>query len=98
MAFVPANSTSGTLYLLNNGGNGYQGTITIPSTGTLGNGQCSINAAASSVAASGNTLTLKLAMTFTHSSPTFGDVVFYLAARSNSLNSGWQSVGSMSLQ
>ena len=98
IAFVPANTTSGTLCLLNDGGNGYQGTIQIPSSGTLGNGQCTVNAATSSVSANGNSLTLKLAMSFNH----FGgnasnDLVFYLAARSNTLNSGWQSVGSLSL-
>jgi len=41
---------------------------------------------------------LKLAMTFNHFGPsTSNDLVFYLAARSNTLNSGWQSVGSISL-
>jgi hypothetical protein len=48
------------------------------------------------VSASGNTLTLNLAITF---SPSFaGNQVSYLAARNNSTgNSGWQAVGSVTV-
>ena len=43
------------------------------------------------MAGSGNTLTLTLVITFT---PAFaGNKVFYTAARSNTQNSGWQSMG-----
>jgi len=59
-------------------------------------GQCSIAAAGSSVTAGGNTLTLTLAITF---NPSFtSNRVAYLAARSNTQNSGWQAVGTVGAQ
>jgi hypothetical protein len=70
--------------------------IAVPSSGALSNSQCTINAEGSSVSASGNTLTLNLAITF--NSGFAGNRVFYLAARNNSTgNSGWQAVGSVTV-
>ena len=70
--------------------------MALPSSGSLQNSQCTITASGSSVSASGNTLTLNLAMQF--SSSFAGDRVFYLAARNNaSGNSGWQAVGSVTV-
>src|SRR5271165_196445 len=52
------------LYLLSDAG-ALQPGITIGTSGTLSNSQCTINAGASSAMSSGNTLTLTLAVTFT---------------------------------
>ena len=99
VAFAPTSATSGQLYLVDDAGDGgyVSGSpIALPSSSTLQNSQCTINAAGSSVTASGNTLTLNLAITF--SSSFTGNRVFYLAARNNSTgNSGWQAVGSVTV-
>ena len=50
----PAN----TLYLINNAGDGYAGSMPLNGSGTLGNSQCTISGAGSSVSGSGNTMTL----------------------------------------
>ena len=61
------------------------------------NSQCSLNASGSSVFASGNTLTLTLAITFSESFS--GNRVFYLATGSKGgQNSGWQAVGAVNVQ
>jgi len=99
VAFVPASATSGYLYLVDDVGDGGYATgspISLPSSGTLQNSQCTISGAGSSVSASGNTLVLNLDLTF--SSSFAGNQVFYLAARNSSTgNSGWQAVGSVTV-
>jgi len=90
VAFVPG---SGSLFLVDNAGDAggpYAG-MQLPGSGAVSNGQCSIAGAGSSVAMSGNTLTLTVEITFSGSFA--GNRVFYLAARSSTLNSGWQAVG-----
>jgi hypothetical protein len=98
-AYVPSSSTSGYIYLVDDAGDGgyVNGTpMPIPSTLSLRNSQCGINAAGSSASASGNTLTLNLAITF--SSSFAGNQIFYLAARNGSVgNSGWQAIGSVTV-
>jgi probable HAF family extracellular repeat protein len=87
-----------TLYLVNDLGDGLLPGFSFGSTGTLGNSQCTVIGAGSSMSGSGNILTLTLNMAF---SPTFtGNRVIYMAARSNGdvLNSGWQAVGSRTVQ
>ncbi len=94
VAFAPASATSGYLYLVDDAGDGGYANgspIALPSSGTLQNSQCTIDAAGSSVVGNGNTLTLTLAVTF--KSGFAGNQVFYMAARSNSQNSGWQAMG-----
>lgn len=99
VAFVPASASSGYLYLVDDAGDGGYASgspIALPSSGALSNSQCTINAAESSVSASGNTLTLNLAITF--NSGFAGNRVFYLAARNSGAgNSGWQAVGSVTV-
>ncbi len=98
VAFAPAGASSGYLYLVANAGGGYAtgSPMALPSSTFLQNSQCTINAPGSSVAASGNTLTLKLAMAF--SSSFAGNQVFYAAARNSGTgNSGWQPVGSVTV-
>ena len=99
VAFVPTSATSGYLYLVDDAGDGGYASgspILLPSKNTLQNSQCTISGTGSSVTASGNTLTLNLAITF--SSSFAGNRVFYLAARNNIAgNSGWQAVGSVTV-
>ena len=94
VAFAPASASSGYLYLVDNAGDGGYASgspMLLPSSGTLQNGQCTISGSGSSVSTSGNTLTLHLAITFSFAFA--GHQVFYLAARNNGGNSGWQALG-----
>jgi hypothetical protein len=97
-AFVPATSTTGFLYLvddLGDGGYAAGSPLYLPSTGLVHNNQCSIDGAQSSIAASGNNLAVSAAVTF--ASAFAGNKVIYSAARSSSENSGWQAVGTWTL-
>ena len=97
LAFAPSGATSGSVFLVDDAGDagGPFSAMLLPGSGMAQNSQCSVNATGSSVVASGNTLTLTLAIAF---SPSFaGNRVFYLAARTNSLNSGWQAAGSVTV-
>jgi hypothetical protein len=98
VAFVPSGATSGALYLVDDAGNAggpYSGMV-LPGSGSVGNSQCAISGAGSSVSASGNSLTLNLAITFTSSFA--GNRVLYLASRSATRNSGWQAAGTVGVQ
>jgi hypothetical protein len=98
VAFAPASATTGYVYLVDDAGDGGYAAgspITLPSSSTLQNNQCTISATGSSVSASGNTLTLHLAITF--NSAFAGNRVFYLSAQGKTANSGWQSVGSVTV-
>jgi len=80
------------LWLRNDVGDSWLGPAHLGSTGTLANGQCAINAAASATSGSGSDLTVDLAITFT---PLFaGNRNIYLhAADTMGLSSGWQHRG-----
>jgi hypothetical protein len=100
VAFAPTSATSGSLYLVNDAGGAggpFAGSFILGTPGaSASNSQCTVSADGSSLSASGNTLTLNLAITF--SSSFSGNQVFYLAARNNgSGNSGWQAVGSVTV-
>jgi len=86
------------LYLVNDAGNGLLPGLTLNGSGTLGNSQCTITGSGSSASGSGYTLTLTLNITFPSSFA--GNRIVYAAARSNGdvLNSGWQAVGSPTVQ
>jgi hypothetical protein len=93
VAFLPADANSGELLLVNDAGDagGPFSSTMLPGSGAVQNSQCSISATGSSVSASGNALTLTLAISF---APRFaGDKVIYLAARDTASNSGWQALG-----
>jgi hypothetical protein len=93
-AFVPSGLAASEIFLVSDAADSYQPSA-IPGSGIIANGQCSINAGASSVVASGNTLTVNLALTF---APGFaGNRILFLEARSKSLSSGWQAVGTVSV-
>jgi hypothetical protein len=77
-------------------GGPFAGNTTIPSAGTAGNSQCSINAAGSAVSGSGTTVTLSLSLSF--SSGFRGDRIVYLSARDTvENNSGWQAMATMTI-
>jgi uncharacterized repeat protein (TIGR01451 family) len=78
------------LLLLNDAGTAYS-SATPGAAVTLSNSQCSINAAAASVTASGTGLTVNLPVTFT---PAYaGTKSTYMFAAGSGANSGWQSMG-----
>jgi sugar lactone lactonase YvrE len=94
IALAPASASSGYLYLVDDAGDGGYANgspLLLPSSSSLHNSQCTVNGTGSSVSGSGNTLTLKLAITFT--SAFAGNKIVYMAARSNTQNSGWQALG-----
>src|SRR5579884_1586005 len=80
------------LYLLNDAGTGWQGPITISAAGTLSNSQCTLNGAQSSRTLSGNTLTLRLTLSFT---PAFAGLrnIYAEAINQSKLASGWKTLG-----
>jgi hypothetical protein len=81
-----------TLLLLNDAAVVWQGPITLPTSSTLGNSQCTINGGSSSIALSGNNATVNLALSFSSS---FGGVksVYGYAQAAGGLNSGWILLG-----
>ena len=80
------------LNLLNDGATAWL-TATLGTATTIQNSQCSVNAASTAVASSGNTLTLTLAMTFKPAYAGAKNVYLYDTDVSGS-NSGWQPLGS----
>ena len=94
LAFTPSGATGGSLFLVDDAGDAggpYQGML-LPGSGSISNGQCTINGAQSSVSGGGNSLTLTLAITFSASFT--GNKVVYLSAQDqSSTNSGWQALG-----
>jgi hypothetical protein len=94
LAFVPSGPAAGEVFLVDDTASSYQ-KLALPGSGSIANSQCSIAAMGSSVNVSGNTLTLTLAVTFT---PAFaGNRVIFSEARSVTLSSGWQTVGTVTL-
>jgi hypothetical protein len=90
--YVAYSQPLNTLYLVNDTGDGLLTALPLNGSGSVGNSQCTINGTGSSVTTSGNTLTLKLSVTFTSSFA--GNKIFYLAARDLlDNNSGWQALG-----
>ena len=81
---------SNALYLATDAG-AWQGPLTIGSAGTLQNSQCTVNAGASSVSASGNTLTLSLALTF--QAAFTGAKNVYMEVQNATQDSGWSAHG-----
>jgi hypothetical protein len=86
------------LYVVNDTGTGLSPGITPGGAGSAGNSQCSLNAAGFGVGVNSNNVVLTLPLTFT--SAFDGNKVIYLAARSvgDVATSGWQAVGSWTVQ
>ena len=90
--------SSNVLYLVADDGGTLLPGLPLTGGGTVSNSQCTVTGAGSSAAGSGNTLTLVVSLTF--SAAFDGNRVIYMAARdaTDANNSGWQSLGSWTVQ
>ena len=90
--------SSNVLYLVADDGGTLLPGMLLNNTGSVSNGQCTVTGAGSYASGSGNNLTLTLNVTF--SASFIGNRVLYLAARdsTDANNSGWQSMGSWTVQ
>jgi hypothetical protein len=83
------------IYLANDAG-AWQGSLTVGSAGTIENSQCTVNAGASSVSTSGNTLTLNLAISF--AAGFAGAKNVYMEVQNATQDSGWSAYGTWTVQ
>jgi hypothetical protein len=90
--FVQYVPSTRSISLVADSGSGYAGSMTLGTTGTVSNSQCTVDIGASSISTSGNTLTLTLALTF---KPGFtGAKNIYMGVFNNgNVFSGWQAEG-----
>ena len=93
VVYPPARS----IYLFNDANTGLTGPITPGTSGTVQNTQCTLNGASSSITASGNTLTVNLAIAFSGSFTGTKQISAY-AQSVTAANSGWQTLGSWTVQ
>ena len=90
--FVQYVRASNLIWLISDAGSSYIGPVTLGTAGTVTNSQCTVNAGTSTVSASGNNLTVNLAITFKPAFPGAKNV--YMGAVGNSgVFSGWQPKG-----
>jgi hypothetical protein len=90
--FIPSDNS---LYLTNNAGTAWQGPVTIGQSTTLQNSQCTLSAAGSSSTASGNNLTVTVALTFL---PAFaGAKGVYAEVYDGTNDSGWNQLGAFTV-
>src|SRR5579871_3270761 len=82
--------STNTVYVANDAGS-WQGPLTIGTAGTLGSSQCTLNSGSSSVSASGNNLTVNLAITFAASYAGAKNV--YVEVRNATFDAGWVQKG-----
>jgi hypothetical protein len=80
------------LYLFNDTGTALAGPVTAGAAGLISNGQCTVNGAGSTVAFSGNTLTVNLAVSFPADFAGAKTVYGYAQTKAGQ-GSGWQSLG-----
>ncbi len=69
----------------------WQGPLTIGAAGTLTNSQCVINVGGSSASASGNNLTVEVALSFTAAYA--GAKNIYMEVRNATVDAGWKNLG-----
>jgi len=86
------------LYLVNDNGDALLPGQVVTSAGTLSNSQCTVTWAANPATGNGNNLTLNLNIAF--SAAFAGNRVFFVAARdvNEANNTGWQTIGTWSVQ
>jgi hypothetical protein len=96
--YLAYSRSANTLYLVNDLGAALVGGVTPGAAGAVSNSQCSINGALSAVQQSGNTIQLSVSFTFTNGFK--GNRIVYAAARdaTDANTSGWQAVGSWTVQ
>jgi hypothetical protein len=93
--------SANTLYLVDNGGDAggpFAGQLVLNGSGSIQNSQCRIDGAGSSAVGSGDTLTLTLNIFFYEGFA--GNQAIYSAARDSggNNNTGWQTLGTWSVQ
>ncbi len=86
------------LYLVNDSGDALLPSFVLNRSGSVGNSQCTINGAATSALANGNSL--RLTLNITYSEAFRGNRVVFAAARdvNEGNNPGWLAVGSWTVQ
>jgi hypothetical protein len=100
--YLAYSAPSNTLLLVDDGGDAggpFAGSMVLNgAAATIQNKQCLVNGAASSAAASGNTLTVALNITF--KDVFAGDRILYVAGRDGTggNNTGWQAMGTWTVQ
>ena len=82
------------LYMENDADNGTVGPLTPGSASSISNSQCTLSGAGTSVSSSGNTLTVKFALTFASTFSALKNI--YLSSNSLTATSGWVPMGSWS--
>lgn len=90
--------STNTIFLVNDVGDALLPGIVAGGTGSVSNSQCTIDAAGSSAGGAGPNLTLQLRITF---KPSFtGNMIIYAAARDTQEqnNTGWQPMGTWTVQ
>jgi hypothetical protein len=92
--YVPS---SNVINMLNDAGTAIAGSATPGIPGTLSSSQCSIDVGATSVSASGNNLTLTVALTF---KPAFAGAknIYMVVGNKSNVTSGWQAEGAWTAQ
>src|SRR5208282_4267367 len=99
--YVAYVESANTLYLVDDGGDAggpFAGSMLLNGSGSIQNSQCRIDGAGSSATGNGNTLTLTLNVLFFEGF--LGNQAVYSAARdiSGNNNTGWQALGTWSVQ
>ena len=89
--YVNYNRLSNYIGLMNDAGNSLS-TVALGTSGTLSNGQCSLNTGSSTASVSGNNLTLNLVITFNPSWAGAKNNYLYVYDRGNHTG-GWQQMG-----
>jgi len=96
--YLAYNRASNVLYVVNDAGGALLPGLVLNGFGETGNSQCTVYADDSSADVNGNTLTLTLSLNFRLTFP--GNQIVYMAARDATgvNNSGWQAMGTWSVQ
>ena len=89
--FLYFNRSANSVFLTNDAGTSWQGPVTLGTSGTLQNSQCTVSGSGSSATGTGNTLTLNLALTF--KSAFAGSKKIYMEVNDATGDSGWQQRG-----
>jgi hypothetical protein len=84
--------SANTLYLVNDNISGYTGPVTVGGSGSISNSQCSIGASSAAVAASGQSLTLTVTLTFLPGY-TGAKTVYLFAVDNGGQITGWVQLG-----
>jgi len=85
--------STNSFYLYNNADNGQAGPLTPGSSSSISNSQCTLAGTGTSVTTSGNTLTIKFAITFQSAFSGLKNVYMEAISSSGSVSSGWTQEG-----